>query len=140
LQAKQKVGTIRQKVLIPGATPEDIYGAFLSSKGHSAMTGTKSSISARKGAKFSAGDGYISGKNVELVKGKKIVQEWQTSEWPEDYGPSTLEINLREKGDGTELSLIQTNVPKSQVEYYEKGWEDFYWKPMKEYFGKNSRK
>lgn len=102
------------------------------------MTGTKCSVRARKGAKFTAGDGYISGKNVELVKGKKIVQEWRTTEWPEDYGSSTLEINLREKGDGTEISLVQTKVPKSQVEYYRQGWQDFYWKPIKEYFAKKS--
>jgi activator of HSP90 ATPase len=25
---------------------------------------------------------YISGKNIELVKDKKIVQEWKTTEWP----------------------------------------------------------
>jgi activator of HSP90 ATPase len=134
---KQATSTIRQKVLIHNATPVQVYRAYLSSKEHTEFTGSKASISARKGAKFTAWDGYISGKNVSLVKGKKIVQQWQTTEWPKGYGPSTLEITLEKKGNGTELELIQTRVPKSQAPDYEQGWKDSYWNPMKDYFAKS---
>ena len=134
------VSTIRQKILIPSAAPDDIFRAYLSSKEHTAITGSKASISSKKGAKFTAWDGYISGKNVGLTKGKKIVQEWQTTEWPDGYGPSTLEITLEKKGQGTQLTMVQTNVPKSQAASYTKGWIDSYWDPMKEYFGKSAKK
>ena len=132
-----KVSEIHQKVLIPNATPDEVYKAFLSSKQHSDFTGSKATCSARKGSKFTAWDGYISGRNLELIKGKKIVQEWQTSEWPEGYGPSTLKIILKKVGGETELSFAQTNVPSSQVKEYEKGWFDSYWNPLKKYFAKS---
>jgi uncharacterized protein YndB with AHSA1/START domain len=57
-----------------------------------------------------AWDGYISGKNIELVKGKKIVQEW-TTEWPAGYPPSRLEFTLTVKGGGTQLKMVHSRVP-----------------------------
>ena len=86
------------------------------------------------GAKFTAWDEYISGKNLELTRGKKIVQEWTTTEWPEGYGPSVLKISLKKKGDSTELSMVQTKVPSSEVNKYDEGWHSSYWEPMKLYF------
>src|SRR5579872_3964826 len=77
-----KTGEIKQTVLIPNSTPTQVYRALLSSKVHSEFTGSPASVSARAGAKFNAWDGYISGKNVELQDSKKIVQDWQTTEWP----------------------------------------------------------
>ena len=137
---KLKTGVIRQKVLIPNSSPEAVYRAMLSSMEHSAFTGSEAKVSARVGAKFTAWDGYITGKNLELEPGKKIVQEWRTSEWPEDYEPSTLRITLtRKKNDGTELAIVQTNVPQSQVSMYDEGWHTSYWEPMKEYFANKKK-
>ena len=130
----ERVAIIRQKVIISGATPDQVYRAFLSSKEHSEITGAKATCSARVGAEFSAWDGYISGKNVELVQGEKIVQEWKTSEWPDGYSPSKLQLSLKKVDSGTELTLVQSNVPASQAKDYEKGWHDLYWNPMKNYF------
>lgn len=58
--------------IIP-ASPEAIYDAWLDSKAHGAMTGSKAKASAKVGAKFSAWDGYIEGTNLELVPGERIV-------------------------------------------------------------------
>jgi activator of HSP90 ATPase len=120
--------------LIPLATPEAVYRAFLSSKQHSAFTGSEAKCSAKVGGKFSAWDKYITGKNLELVDGKMIVQEWKTSEWPDGYAPSILTISLKKKGEGTQLSMVQTRVPASQVDQYDKGWYESYWDPLKQYF------
>jgi activator of HSP90 ATPase len=121
--------------LIPRASPEEVYRAFLSSKVHTQFTGSEAKCSSRVRGRFTAWNKYISGKNVELVKGKKIVQEWKTSEWPEGYEPSILKISLKKKGTGTELSMIQSRVPASQVDEYDKGWYESYWEPLKQYFG-----
>jgi len=88
------------------------------------------------GEKFTAWDGYIFRKNLELVKGKKIVQEWTTTQWPKDYPPSILELSFISKEDGTELIRTHSRVPAEQVESYKQGWIDYYWEPMKEYFRK----
>jgi activator of HSP90 ATPase len=74
-EKENKTGTKRQKVLIPNSSPELIYRALLSSKQHSAFTGSPAKINSRVRATFSAWDGYIFGKNIELQNGKKIVQE-----------------------------------------------------------------
>jgi uncharacterized protein YndB with AHSA1/START domain len=64
-----KVKTIRQKVIVPGF-PNEVYDAFMDAKKHSAFTGSKGTCDLRVGGAFTAWDGYISGKNLELEKGK----------------------------------------------------------------------
>ena len=137
--AKLKTGLIRQSVLIPNATPEQVYKAYLSSKLHHEFTGSPANISARKGAKFTTWDGYITGRNVALVKGKEIEQEWRTSEFPEDAQNSILKIKLKKKGKGTMLWMAQTRIPLEQVKQYEEGWYSSYWEPLKEYFDKKKK-
>jgi activator of HSP90 ATPase len=118
------------------AKPSDIYKAWLSSKGHSAMTGSAAIVDGRIGGKFTVWDGYISGSTLDLTPDQRIVQTWRTSEFPDDAPDSRLEISLEEAGNGTKLTLIHSDMPEDQVESYRQGWEDFYFKPMREYFGK----
>jgi len=62
------------------------------------------------------------------------VHEWTTTEWPAGYPPSILELTLKPKGKGTELTMVHSKVPAEQVDYYAEGWKEFYWAPMKKYF------
>ena len=134
MPTKYRTGTIRHNVMIPLSSPASVYRAFLSSKEHAEFTGSKAKCSARVEGRFTAWDKYISGKNIKLVKDKMIVQEWKTSEWPEGYKPSILKISLKKEGDGTQLRMIQSRVPDSQVDQYDKGWYESYWEPLKQYF------
>ena len=130
---KKKTATITQKVILP-ARPQEVYDALLDPKKHSAFTGSKATGKARVGAKFTAWDSYISGKNLELEKGKRIVQEWITTDWPEGYPPSKLEFAFKEVDGNTELTMIHSEIPTDQRDELEKGWTDFYWIPLKNYF------
>jgi activator of HSP90 ATPase len=132
---KPKTTTIRQKVAIPAA-PEQVYAVFMDAKKHSEVTGSKATCNPVVGGKFTAWDGYISGRNLELEKGKKIVQEWVTTEWPQDYPPSKLELTFNGVNGNTELIMVHSNVPAEQANELEQGWTDFYWKPLKNYFKK----
>ena len=134
-----KFGVIEQKVFI-AAPPGDVYDALLDAKKHAAFTGSPATTSSRKGAAFTAWDGYISGKNLELVKDKKIVQEWSTTEWPEGYPPSRLEFVLTPKRGGTELEMVHSKVSAEQVAEYSGGWKSAYWNPLKAYFKAASKK
>jgi len=134
-----KFGTIRQTALVD-ATPLEVYEAYVDPKKHAAFTGQSASGAAKVGAKFTAGDGYITAKHLELKRGKKIVQEWTTSEWPEGFPPSLLQLSLKAKGNKTELTMVHSEVPEEQVDYYAEGWQEFYWKPMKEYFAKKAKR
>lgn len=116
------------------AKADDIYKAWLTSDGHSAMTGSPAKVDGRAGGDFTAWDGYIWGTFLELEQDRKIVQSWRTSEFPEEAEDSRVEILLEEKGGETKITLVHTDIPEGQAESYKQGWEDFYFKPMKEYF------
>jgi uncharacterized protein YndB with AHSA1/START domain len=124
--------------LIP-ATPQEVYTAWLSSKGHSGMTGSPASVSATVGGEFTAWDGYIQGKNLELVPGKRIVQSWRTSEFSDDEPDSRLEITLEPLGKQTKLSLKHTGLPPHGGQY-ESGWVESYFEPMQVYFASSKGK
>ncbi len=133
MPAAARTKTIKQTVLLPAA-PQQVYDAILKAGKHAEFTGSKATSSPRVGGKFTAYDGYIWGKHLELVKGRKIVQEWQTTEWPAGAPPSTVEFTLEEKKGATELIMIHSGVPAEQAESYRQGWIDYYWEPLKEYF------
>ena len=116
------------------ASPTEVYKAWLDSKGHSQMTGGKAKVSAKVGESFQAWDGYITGKNLILEPGKRIVQSWRTSEFKDSEEDSQIELSLEPVKKGTKLTLRHTNLP-ANGEQYEQGWVDNYFDPMKAYFG-----
>jgi len=130
-----KTGTIRQTALFD-ATPLEVYEAYVDPKKHAEFTGDSATGTQKVGGRFTAGDGYISGKYLALEKGKHILHEWTTTEWPEGYPPSVLELTLKAKGKKTELTMVHSKVPEEQVEYYAEGWKEYYWKPLQKYFAK----
>ncbi|MEO5886101.1 MAG: SRPBCC family protein [Anaerolineales bacterium] len=121
--------------IIP-AQASEIYEAWLNSEGHAAMTGSAAQVDGKVGGKFKAWDGYIFGTTLDLTPNQRIVQAWRTSEFPDDTLDSRVEILLEEVEAGTKLTFIHSDMPEGQVESYRRGWNDFYYKPMKAYFGK----
>lgn len=87
-------------------------------------------MSGRKGAEFSLWGGDIYGKNLHLVREKKLVQEWIAKGWK---APSTLTISLTLEKMGTLVRLVQENVPDDEYEEYRDGWGDSYFGPMKRF-------
>ena len=116
------------------ATPAQIYEAWLSSAGHSAMTGSPAKVESNLGGEFSAWEGYIFGRTLELIPNRQIVQAWRTTEFPDNAPDSHLEVLLDEVAEGTRVTLTHRDMPEDQVDSYRQGWEDFYFKPMKEHF------
>jgi activator of HSP90 ATPase len=113
---------------------KDIFDAWLSSEGHTAMTGSPAEVDVKVGGKFTAWDGYIFGRTLEMESPRRIVQAWRTSEFPEDAPDSRVEVLLEKVNGGTKLILIHSEIPEDQVESYKQGWYDFYFRPMNEYF------
>jgi uncharacterized protein YndB with AHSA1/START domain len=117
-------------------SPQRVYSAWLDSSEHQGFTGSPAKIDPTVGGAFTAWDGYIWGKSVELVPGEKILQTWRTDDFPQNSPDSILEISLAEKDGGTQLTLIHTQIPEGQADQYEEGWIDYYFTSMKEYFSK----
>jgi len=125
---------IEQTVIIK-ASAHDVYEALMDSKKHAEFTDAEAKISREVGGKIQAWGDYIEGENLELVPDKKIVQKWRASDWPNGHY-STVTFALAEKDGQTELKFTQENVPPDEKEAIAEGWEDYYWKPLKEYFKK----
>jgi len=115
------------------ASPQQVYDAWVDSDQHSAMTGGEAIVSDRVGDSFTAWDGYIEGKNVELNKASRIVQHWRTSEFDDSDEDSRLEIDFKASNGGTLVTIRHSNLPEHGMQY-KMGWVENYFIPMKAYF------
>jgi activator of HSP90 ATPase len=118
------------------APPKEVYDAYLDSARHARITGQSARMSRAVGGKFTAGDGYITGYNLDLEAPQRIVQAWRASEWPEGAF-SVLSLELRAKGKGTRLVVDHVGIPEKFRDGVDKGWYEFYWEPMRKYFAEN---
>ncbi len=100
------------------------------------FTGSPAEGDDQPGSPFTAWDGYITGTNLEIDPPHRILQSWRTTEFPEGAPDSTLEITLEAHPEGTLLRLVHSGFPEGQGEDYRTGWEDFYFAPLRSYFGK----
>ncbi|HEY3447128.1 MAG TPA: SRPBCC domain-containing protein [Myxococcales bacterium] len=131
--------TIQVSAFIP-APPMKVYTAWLSSEEHTAFTGGEAECEDRVGGKFTAWDEYISGTNQELLEGRMIVQSWRTTEFPKNAPDSVLTVHFDPNKDGTQLTILHTEIPEGQGRDYESGWFEYYLEPMQKYFAKGGAK
>ena len=113
------------------ASPHEVYETLMDEKKHAVFTEGEAKISRKVGGRFTISDGDIEGKNLELVPGEKIVQDWRYSDWPEGHY-STATFLLEKVDGGTRLTFTQKDVPDDKYDDIKQGWKDYYWKPMKE--------
>ena len=121
--------------LIP-ATAEEIFDAWLDSRGHSEMTGSSAKASSEPNANFDAWDGYIRGRNVLLERPTRIVQSWRTSNFDASDPDSQIEVMLEPKNGDTQVTIHHTRLP-AHGSRYETGWPEHYFEPMRSYFSQS---
>ena len=120
--------------VVPGSS-QAIYDAWLDAKGHEGMTGGKAAqCSAKPGGGFTVWDGYITGKNLALDPGKRIVQSWRTTKFTAADPDSQIEVVLEPASGGTRVTVRHSNVPDGHTSYRDGGWQRSYFDPMKAYF------
>ena len=125
--------TIVQKVVFMNTTPKALYDLYMDAKKHALICGADCEISPKEGTKFSVYGGYATGKNLQLIKDKLIVQSWRASDWDENQMDSTFIINFETKGKDVVLHAIHANLPDAEAESISQGWHDFYWNPWKQH-------
>ena len=131
--------TIKQRVKFK-APPATIYDLLADSEKHTAVTGRKANISGNVGGTFSTSGNDVTGINVDLVPGKRIVQAWRHREFPEGVF-SMAAVTLTPTPDGgTELVLTHRGVPKDLIPETEQTWREQYWARMKAYLDRDARK
>lgn len=121
--------TIHQKAMLP-ASPEVIFDLLVDPDLIADLTGEPASGSREVGGTMISRGGRIIVRHLELERGKRIVQEWSTDDWPSGVPPSRLEIGMRAFGQGTDLRLVQTGVPPELADRIEQGWYELYWDPI----------
>jgi len=112
------------------ASPHAVYEALMDSQKHAAFSGSPVKISREVGGEYTAYDGYITGKNLELIPDRRIVQSWRAADWPEGH-LSTITFALSPVVGGTHLDFTHLDVPDGTEAEFTQGWIDNYWEPMK---------
>ncbi|MHB1327673.1 MAG: SRPBCC domain-containing protein [Gemmatimonadales bacterium] len=129
--------TIKQRVTFK-ASPATVYELLADSRKHSAVTGQQATISREIGGAFSTGGNDVSGVNVDLVPGQRIVQAWRHRRFPEGIF-SMAAVTLTPTPDGgTQLVLTHRGVPKDLIPETERAWRDQYWSRMKAYLNRTA--
>jgi activator of HSP90 ATPase len=125
-----KTKTLHQTVRFK-ASPTAVYELLMDSKKHQSLSGIKAKISGKVGGAFSAWGGHLTGFNLALRPGEKIVQAWRaTGWWPDHY--SVVICDLDEVKGGTKLTFTQIGIPPGRYSGHYRGWIETYWTPMKE--------
>jgi len=123
------------------ATPARVYDALTDAKQFSKVAELSAAIqtmsvpkkaaeiSREAGGAFSAFGGYITGRQIELVPGQRIVQAWRAGGWnPGAYSIARFELSTQ--GSGTKLVFDHTGFPEGQAEHLAAGWKGNYWEPL----------
>jgi len=122
--------TIKQKVRFK-VPPETIYDLLADSRSRTEVTGHKAVMSDKVGGKFSTDAGQITGVNVDLVRGRRLVQAWRRKDFPEGIFSMAAITLAPTEGGGTELVLTHRGVPKHLLDQIEDYWRLACWAPIK---------
>jgi len=118
------------------ASPRQIYDAWLDSRLHAKMTGGQpATITAVEGDRFTVWWGYITGRNIALEAGRRIVQSWRTKQFQDSDADSQIEVLLEPVAGGTRVTIHHTNMPDGLTTYRDGGWQRDYFDLMKRFFG-----
>jgi activator of HSP90 ATPase len=127
------MATIIQKQVFKNTQSEALYELYMNAGLHSLITAGQVEISDKVGSSFKAFGGYITGKNLMLVRNKLIVQLWRGSDWDKKDSDSVFVISLEQKGKDTLLNMLHANVPDKKKASLSKGWKEHYWNPWKQH-------
>ncbi len=120
---------IKQKITFSNS-PHKLYQALTSAKEFSRVTDAPAEIAEDEGGAFSCFGGQITGRHIELIPNKRIVQAWRAGSWPDGvYSIVRFEISM--SGALTKVELEHTGYPEGTKEHLEGGWHKMYWDPLK---------
>jgi activator of HSP90 ATPase len=81
------------------------------------------------GGEFALFDGYIVGRQLELVPDQLIVQAWRVLNWPRGVY-SIARFELSEQSGVTTVVFDHTGFPRGAAEHLASGWQEHYWDPL----------
>jgi activator of HSP90 ATPase len=105
------------------AEPSDIYTALTNPSTIELWSGYPAEMSTEPGSEFSLWEGDITGRNLEFVQDKKVVQEWY---FGEQADKSIVTINISADGENSLVTVEHTNIPDDDFTDISEGWREYY--------------
>ena len=125
--------TIHQEVTL-SAEPARVLEALTDSAQFAELTGAPAArLSATEGERIELFGGHITGRNIEFVPSRRLVQAWRAASWPEG-AYSVVKFDLEGNGeDSTRLIFDHTGFPEEHHDDLAAGWQKMYWEPLNRY-------
>jgi activator of HSP90 ATPase len=116
------------------AEPSDVYSAITNPYTVELWSGYPAQMSTEPGSEFSLWEGDITGKNLEFIQDKKIVQEWYFGEQSEK---SMVTISIAPDRENTQVTVEHTNIPDEEFSGIAEGWREYYIGAITTFFNPN---
>ena len=123
-----------QKIFKINAEPSDVYSALTNPYTIELWSGYPAVMSEIPGSEFSLWEGDITGKNLEFIKNKKVVQEWHFGDQPEK---SIVTITIKPSGEDSEVTVEHKNIPDTDFPDIAEGWREYYMGAINSFFNPN---
>jgi activator of HSP90 ATPase len=86
-------------------------------------------LSPHAGGEFALFDGYIVGRQLELVPNELLVQAWRVVNWPRGVY-SIARFEFSGQAGATTIVFHHSGFPKGTAEHLASGWQEHYWDPL----------
>lgn len=116
------------------AEPSDVYSALTNPYTIELWSGYPAEMSTEPGSEFSLWEGDITGKNIEFIQDKKLVQEWYFGEQSEK---SIVTITIFPDKDNSSVTVEHTNIPDEEFDSIAEGWREYYIGAITSFFNPN---
>ena len=93
-------------------------------------------IVAEPGGPFKLFNGFIVGRNLELVPNERLVQAWRVAYWPAGAWSLTKFV-LVEQGSDTKMIFDHAGFPKGDADHLLEGWNGNYWQPLAKFLAQS---
>lgn len=134
--------SIQQQATIP-ASPAQVYAILADAEALSALSGTSGQAGRLPGEEFSAFDGHVTGRQIDLAPDQRVVQAWRFPVWePGQY--TIVRFTLEAEAGGTRLTIDQDGEPEEADalgchqtwhDHLDANWPTFYLAPLTKHFG-----
>ena len=105
------------------AEPSDVYSAITNPFTIELWSGYPAQMTAEPGTEFSLWAGDITGRNIEFIRDRKVVQEWYFGEQPEK---SIVTITVHPDHENSMVTVEHTNIPDKDFADIAEGWKEYY--------------
>jgi activator of HSP90 ATPase len=116
------------------AEPSDVYAALTNPVTIELWSGYPAQMSTEPGTEFSLWSGDITGRNIEFIQDRKVVQEWYFGDQEEQ---SVVIISIIPRGNKSDVIVEHSNIPDEEFENIAEGWREYYMGAINRFFNPN---